>query len=186
MTEPRTFETPGTPPQPGEPRRILAAWYSRTGSTEALVRQAAGMLLRMGHRVTEAPILPRFELPYPACLALSFLPGSRVPLREPIPDPAGFDACLLALPKWTFSCPPANAFLARRASTLPPTALLVTCGGWGEHRFVAALRRRLERHGVRVLGGLALERNLVYQNKTIVELRLFLADCFPATRPDGT
>lgn len=181
MIDPRLATAP-----PGVPVRILAVWYSRTGSTESVLRQASGMLLRLGYAVTEAPLVPRGEVPYLAELALSLLPGARLPLREPIPDPTGFDACLLAMPRWSVSCPPVNAFLARRGSMLPPTALLVTCGRWGGSRFLAALRRRLERRGVSVLGGFAVKRNLVYQNKTIVDLRAFLAGCFPAPRPDGT
>lgn len=181
MTDPRLAKA-----SPGASIRILAVWFSRTGSTESVVRQASGMLRGLGHTVTEAPLVPRVELPYLADLALSFWPGARVPLREPIPDPAGFEACLLALPSSAVSCPAVNAFLALRGATLPPTALLATCNGWGGALFLRSLHRRLERRGVPVLGRLAVKRNLVYQNKTIVDLRLFLAGCFPAPRPDGT
>ncbi len=158
---------------------ILVVHYSRTGTTEAVARGATDLLAEAGHAITRMALQPRIDLPYPLWLALSFVPGSRFPLAA-TPDPAGFDACLLALPKWTFSCPPVNGFLARQGSRLPPTALLVTCGGWDQDRYLAQLERRLLGLGVPVLGGLALRKRELERDPLPPILRDFLGRCFPA------
>jgi hypothetical protein len=159
--------------------RILAAWYSRTGTTARVIRQAVTCLAAMGHRVTEARIVPLFDVPYPLWLALSFVPRSRFPLsRNPL-QVAGIDSCLLALPKWTLSCPPINTFLARHCPDLPPTALLVTCGGWDEARFLKNLAARLELLGAPVLGGLTVKRRDVEAGTSVSPVEGFLETCFP-------
>jgi len=144
--------------------KILLAWCSRTGTTARVSAAARAELEALGHTVAEAPIVPRWDLPYPVWLALSFFPGSRIRLQGEYPDPGDFEACLLALPKWTFSCPPVNGYLARFGSRLPPTAVLVTCGGWDQERYLAALKRQLRGQGVRVLGGWTVKRRTVEQD----------------------
>ena len=140
---------------------MLVAVYSRTGTTRAAARWAAAALLRAGVRVERGDIRPAVDLPYPLWLALSFAPGCRVPLADaPAPRPE-HTACILALPKWTFACPPANTFLARHGARLPPTAVLVTCGGWDQDRYLRRLEDRIRRMGVPVLGGLAVRRRHV-------------------------
>jgi hypothetical protein len=131
-----------------------------------------------GHQVCETALEPRLDLPYPLWLALSFLPGFRFPLRQPVCDPGAFDACLLALPKWTFSCPPVNSFLAAQGRRLPPTAVAVTFGGWDEERYLAALQRRLAALGVPVLGGLAVKKSRLHETETQSRIAGFLRLCF--------
>jgi hypothetical protein len=160
--------------------KCLLAWYSRTGTTERVAGWAGEILSRAGYDVSEAPIRPRRDLPYPLWLALSFVPGSRVPLAGDPPDPRPFDACVLALPKWTLSCPPANAFLARVGDRLPPTALVVTCGGWDQDRYLRALETSLTRRGVSLRGGLALRRRDVEAGTAEAALASFLAAALPA------
>ena len=164
--------------------KILVASYSRTGTTDALAERAAALLRAAGGEALHARLEPRVQLPYPAWLLLSFFPGTRVPLRGPLPDPRGQDACLLALPKWTFSCPPINEFLARRGADLPPTALLVSCGGWDQERYLAELRSRLERIGVPVLGAMAVKRKAACGEVALRELADFLRRCFERPGPD--
>ncbi len=158
---------------------ILVVHYSRTGTTEAVARGAADFLEEKGHALTRVALQPQVDLPYPLWLALSFVPGSRFPLAA-TPDPAGFAACLLALPKWTFACPPVNTFLAQLGGRLPPTALLVTCGGWDQDRYLAQLERRLQGLGVAVLGGLALRKKELDRDPQPQALRDLLGTCFPA------
>lgn len=164
--------------------RILLAWYSRTGTTERVVRAARPMLEALGHEVVEDRVRPRFDLPYPIWLALSFVPGARVPLARGRVDPAGFDASLLAVPKWTLACPPVNAYLAWVGGRLPPTAIVLTCGGFDQARYLRALERRVARAGVRVLGGLALRRRHVIGGTADDALRDFLAGALAARRDD--
>jgi hypothetical protein len=156
--------------------RVLLAWFSRTGTTAGVATAAHEHLVGRGHAVTEAPIVARWDLPYPLWLALSFVPGSRVRLRGEHLDPRGFDACLLALPKWTFSCPPVNGYLARVGPALPPTALLVTCGGWDQERYLGALERQLREMGVRVLGGWTVKRKAVEAHTFTADLEAFLQE----------
>lgn len=159
--------------------RILLPWCSRTGTTEAAAAQARALLEGLGHHVVEAPIAPRWDLPYPAWLLLSFFPGSRAPIVGEFPDPRGFEGCLLALPKWTFSCPPGNAYLARYGRRLPPTAVLVTCGGWDQERYLRRLLARLWGMGVGVRGGATLRRREVEAGAAGEVLAPFLAGAFP-------
>lgn len=160
--------------------RVLLAWYSRTGTTARAAGWAREMLANGGHEVAEARLRPRRELPYPLWLLWSFVPGSRVPLLGNLPDLALFDACLLAIPKWTVSCPPANAFLALAARRLPPTAVVVTCGGWDQDRYLRSWARALRRRGAAVLGGLALRRRDVESGRAEAPLETFLAQAFGA------
>lgn len=155
--------------------------YSRTGTTAGAAALAAQALGAAGHAVTETRLEPRADLPYPLWLALSFAPRSRFPLRHPPPAPDA-DACLLALPKWTFSCPPVNEFLARIGRSLPPTGLLVTCGGWDQARYTAALAQRLMVLGVPVLGTLILKRRDLEAGVAAPAIRSFVEGRFGPVR----
>ena len=160
--------------------RVLLPWCSLTGTTARVAAEARAALERLGHHVTEAPIAPRWDLPYPAWLLLSFVPGSRVPIAGEFPDPRDFQGCLLALPKWTFSCPPVNAYLARYGRRLPPTAVLVTCGGWDQERYLRGLLARFWGWGVGVRGGTTIRRREVEAGAARAALDPFLARAFPA------
>lgn len=157
--------------------RLLVVCYSKTHATATVAARAVESLREAGHSVVEHSIRPRIELPRPLWLALSFIPGSRVPLVEPV-DPADFDACLLAFPKWTLSCPPVNAFLARRGTRLPATALLMTYGGWDETRYLRTMEHRLERMDVRLLGSVAVKRRDIGSEDTATRLDRFLRESF--------
>lgn len=159
--------------------RILLPWFSRTGTTRRLAAEARAVLEGLGHEVVEAPIVPRCNLPYPLWLLLSFVPGSRVPVQGESPDPGAFDGCLLALPKWTWACPPVNGYLERVGSRLPPTALLVTCGGWDQDRYLRALQGRLECMGISVRGGWVVKRRELEAETAGPRLERFLAGAFP-------
>ncbi|GAB4252594.1 hypothetical protein [Deferrisoma sp.] len=133
-------------------------WHSRTGTTRRAVEMLRGILEDRGAEVRAGEIRPRWDLPYPLWLALSFVPGSRFPVRPGGTGPTEVSRAVVAFPKWTFSHPPVNAFLARVSKTLPPTGLLVTCGGWDQERYLEGYRRRLERLGVEVRSTLAIKK----------------------------
>jgi hypothetical protein len=161
--------------------RILVAWYSRTGTTARVVEGARPILEGLGHEVAEARIVPRRDFPYPVWLALSFVPGARVPLAGRYPAPEAFDACLLVVPKWTFSCPPVNQYLARFRRRLPPAAVLLTYGGFDEARYLQALERQLWRAGVPLLGSTLLKRRRIEAGAFEADLRHFLVAAFPSS-----
>jgi hypothetical protein len=163
--------------------KILVTWYSRTGTTARVAQQAAHRLREMGHRVTATAIEPAFDLPYPLWLALSFVPRSRFPLAATSIAVSDHDACLLASPKWTFSCPPLSTFLARYGRQLPPTGVLITCGGWDQERYLASLVARLRSLGVAILGEVLLKRREVEGGRFEETLMEFLAACFPKEGP---
>jgi hypothetical protein len=71
-----------------------------------------------------------------------------------------------------------NGFLAR-CGGLPPTAILVTCGGWDQNRYLSALERRLELLGATVLGGMTLKRRKIESGEAWASLDGFLTRCFP-------
>lgn len=154
--------------------RVLLAWYGRTGTTARVAGATRAALEARGLEVVEAQIQPRVDLPYLAWLLLSFLPIARWPIRGDLPDPASFDLCFLATPKWTFACPPVASFLARFGARLPPTALLLTYGGFDQVRYLRALEATARRRGVRVLDSLALRRRGVLAGDTDRDLHMFI------------
>jgi hypothetical protein len=159
--------------------KILVTWYSRTGTTARVAQQAASRLREMGHHVTATAIEPAFDLPYPLWLVLSFIPRSRFPLAGAAIAVSDHDACLLAFPKWTFSCPPLNSFLARCGRQLPPTGVVITCGGWDQERYLASLVARLRSLGVAVRGEVLLKRRDVEAGRFDETLTELLETCFP-------
>ena len=157
---------------------LLAITYSRTGTTATAAGWAAGALEDAGLGVERFRLEPLRDLPYPVWLALSFVPGARFPVKGSPPWEPPYRGCLLALPKWTFACPPVNAFLARNARRLPPTGILVTCGGWDQERYLGALLRRLRCLGVRTLGGFTVRRRDVESGRARPEVEAFALRCF--------
>ncbi len=162
---------------------LLLVTYSRTGTTATAAGWAAAALREAGLGVESFRVEPLLDLPYPLWLALSFFPGARFPVRgSPAWEPS-YRGCLLAMPKWTFACPPVNAFLARSAGRLPPTGVLVTCGGWDQDRYLRALLRRLGRSGIRTLGGLAVRRRDVESGAARARVEAFALSCFDPREP---
>jgi len=152
---------------------IAVISYSRTGTTAKAAAQALAWLRDAGCGVAEVKIEPRVNLSYPLWLLLSFIPRSFVPVKAIAFNASEFDFCLLALPKWTFSCPPMNGFLRKYISSLPPSAVLVTCGGWNELPYLKALLRRLAgKNGS--LGGLALKKSEILSARHVEKLNSFL------------
>ncbi len=157
---------------------LLVVTYSRTGITATAAGWAAEALSARGYGVERFRVEPLRDLPYPLWLALSFFPGARFPVKGAPRWSPSYRGCLLALPKWTFACPPVNAFLARHAQRLPPTGVLVTCGGWDQERYLRALLRRLRRSGVRPLGGITVRRRDVESGGARRSVEAFALECF--------
>jgi hypothetical protein len=133
-------------------RRALVLYLSRTGTGARVARDAARALGKMGYRADLRPLEPRFDLPYLLWLLLSFIPALATPINKLDVDPGDYDRCVLVMPKWTFNCPPVESFLGQYASKLPPTFLLVICGGWDEDRYMESYRGKLVSAGAEVSG----------------------------------
>jgi hypothetical protein len=127
--------------------------YSRTGTSARLADLASDTLVNAGHQVSRSAIVARPELPYPLWLALSFIPRLPCPVTVKPPTVAPLHGCVLVSPKWTFNCPPVGGFLRHWASRLPTTALIVSCGGWDQERYLRALESRMRKMGVPVHPG---------------------------------
>lgn len=139
-------------------KKILIIYFSRTGVTAGLALEAAKVLDREGFSVQMEGLRPKLALPYPLWLLLSFFPGMKTGIKKLKANPASYDGLVLAFPKWTFACPPVEGFLARQGTRLPPTALLVSMGGWDGERYLYAYGGRLLMRGVKVVERLLFKR----------------------------
>jgi hypothetical protein len=97
-----------------------------------------------------------------------------VAIASPLEDPEGFDRICIGFPKWTFSCPPLNRYLA----TLPKLpletslGLFMGFGGFDEDRYLRAIAARVSRKG-RLVTSLAVKRKLVETPESISLTRQF-------------
>jgi len=141
--------------------RILILFYSRTDVTARAARDLARLMRKKGAAVTVERVVERIPLPYPLWLFLSFIPGSRWPIIAPLAAPGEFDATVLAFPKWTLCCPPIETLIRGLGGGFGKAALLVTCGGWDEERYLIGYAGKLARTGCRVVEAVALRKKEV-------------------------
>ncbi|RPI27043.1 MAG: hypothetical protein EHM61_09785 [Acidobacteria bacterium] len=141
--------------------RILLSYFSFTSRVESLARQIETCLTPR-HDVTLTAIRPVRDRSYWHWLLLSFIPGSSVAITSPPTDLRSFERVCLGFPKWTFSCPPVNRYLA----TLPALnqtarfGLFMAFGGFDEDRYLRDFAVRVSRKG-RVAATLAVKRSLI-------------------------
>lgn len=136
---------------------VCILYYSRTGTTHAVARQA---WQRLDAPTVERirPVEPRS---YPNWLARSFVPGSSVPIDPVDATPADYDAVLLGTPKWTLSCPPVTRLLADADFSGTTLGLFLTYGGFDYARYAQRLVERLEAEGATVAATLLAKRDRV-------------------------
>jgi hypothetical protein len=141
--------------------RILLSWFSFQGATAALAEAVSERLQGLG-TVDEFVIKPRRRHGYWTWLALSFLPGSRVPIEPAGADAQGYDLVVLGFPKWTVSCPPVNQYL-RLLEARPGTrfALFMSFGGFDQERYLAQMVRRLVKRRCEVIATVSVKRRLI-------------------------
>jgi hypothetical protein len=159
------------------PRRVLVLCHSRTGGSARLARRAAKALSAIGHTVSVYPLEPRIRLPYLLWLLLSFIPGMRFPLKPLRFDPKEYDTALLVFPKWGLANPVFNSLAAAINRNFPPTALIVSFGGWKGEGFLRRSVSALGLRGVKVLGAALVKRRDPADEER--ELDLFLGRIFP-------
>jgi NAD(P)H dehydrogenase (quinone) len=140
--------------------RVLVAYYSWSGNTEKVAMRIAKDY--GGHDVSLRRISPVKDRGYRTWLLLSFIPGSRVAMKPLDVDMGAFDLLILGCPKWTFSCPPFNEFVATlRNHRGKKAAFFMTFGGFDEERYLASVLRKLARAGLDVRSHLAVSRKKV-------------------------
>ncbi|PLX40482.1 MAG: hypothetical protein C0608_08925 [Deltaproteobacteria bacterium] len=159
-------------------KRVLILQHSLTGVSAKLGRMARGHLEASGHKVRVEAIRAKYSLPYILNLLLSFIPGISLPALKVEAKFEDFDALLLIFPKWTFAHPLINYLIKREANRFPPTALIVTCGGWDEARYLEGYLRKLRRARIQVLGGETFRRRSVDRGLATMILRLKLRRWF--------
>jgi flavodoxin len=149
--------TPSTREKP----RLLIAYYSCSGNTRR-IGQVLSETLRKSCDVETTEILPTRGRSYLHWLLYSFIPGSKVELRNPEIDVSGYDLVLLGFPKWTLSCAPLNAFICKlRNVSVPRFYLFMTSGGFDEQRFLDSITSRLAKKGCNVVESLMIRRDQI-------------------------
>ncbi len=140
--------------------RILVVYYSFTSTVESLARSIAACLAGR-HDVTITSITPVRGRSYWTWLLLSSIPGSSVAIGNPPADLDGLDRICMGFPKWTFSCPPVNRYLAMLPELPPETSLglFMSFGGFDEDRYLREIAARVARKG-RLVASLAVKRRL--------------------------
>lgn len=153
--------------------RILVVYYSFTSTVQGLAKSIESYLSTR-HDVTVATIEPVRDRSYWNWLLLSFIPGSSVAIINPREDFESFDRICIGFPKWTFSCPPLNRFLAILPKLPSETSLglFMGFGGFDEDRFLRRIEARVSRKG-RLVASLAVKRKLLETPKTLSFVRQF-------------
>lgn len=154
--------------------KILIAYFSWTGNTRTIAQEMASVL-QPEHSVSVFEIIPLKERNYWEWLLLSFIPGSKVQIKNIDIDPSEYNHLILGTPKWTLSCPPINQFI----STLNwkgKTSIFMTYGGFDEDRYLRSLQKRLEKFGHKISGTLKIKRREIEKNKYKDKIRMFLIE----------
>jgi len=118
--------------------------------------------LRETFDVEIVEIVPKHKRSYLHWLAYSFVPASKVEIDNQPMDLSDYAGVVLGFPKWTFSCPPLNAFIRGLTGVqIPAFFLLMTCGGFDEKRFMRTFTRELQAIGCNVVDSLTIGRKWV-------------------------
>lgn len=120
-------------------RKILVAYYSRTGHTRTLAKALAAAL---------HADLDEIRDPTDRSGILGYLRsgleawfGFLAPIEHPRRDPAAYQAVVVASPVWNFSVSaPVRSYLWHVRDRLPKVAFALTLGGMGEARALAQMQ----------------------------------------------
>lgn len=127
-------------PRPAEfiqavaPERILIAYYSQSGHTEAVakaIQQETGGDL---YRIRTNLVYPKNAPAMQSQVKAEYNEGLRPPLAEPMPDMSRYDVVLLGFPNW-YNAPPVGVFTFLEGTDWKGKTVVpfVTYGlsGWG-------------------------------------------------------
>ena len=129
-----SYPRPAESIQAAAPERILIAYYSQSGHTEAVAKaiqqETGGDLYRIRTNISYPKNAPAMQSQVKA----EYNEGLRPPLAEPMPDMSRYDVVLLGFPNW-YNAPPVGVFtflegMDWKGKTIVP---FVTYGlsGWG-------------------------------------------------------
>ncbi len=148
-------------------------YFSYQSTVQTTAESIAVHLVELGHSVETHKIQPVKARGYWSWLVLSFLSGTRVRIHPVRTDYGAFDRICLGFPKWTFSCPPVNEFLATAGMPRSlPVALFMVYGGWDQDRYLRTMTRRVSRTNP-VIASIALKRNRVLAGEHLAAISEF-------------
>ncbi|WP_148305973.1 hypothetical protein [Geoglobus acetivorans] len=128
-------------------------FFSYTGTSKKVAESVAGRL-----NLETREISPKFQLPYPAWLLLSFIPNLGVPVKN---VEVACERVILCFPKWTFNCPPVTAIIRAGLLKGRRVFLIITYGGWRGEQYLNGYVKMLERNGAKVEGTRLVRRSEV-------------------------
>ncbi|WP_317381765.1 flavodoxin [Megasphaera stantonii] len=129
-----SYPRPAESIQAAAPERILIAYYSQSGHTEAVAKaiqqETGGDLYRIRTNISYPKNAPAMQSQVKA----EYNEGLRPPLAEPMPDMSRYDVVLLGFPNW-YNAPPVGVFTFLEGTDWKEKTIVpfVTYGlsGWG-------------------------------------------------------
>lgn len=129
-----SYPRPAESIQAAAPERILIAYYSQSGHTEAVAKaiqqETGGDLYRIRTNISYPKKAPAMQSQVKA----EYNEGLRPPLAEPMPDMSRYDVVLLGFPNW-YNAPPVGVFTFLEGTDWKEKTIVpfVTYGlsGWG-------------------------------------------------------
>ena len=95
--------------QPAAPERILIAYYSHGGHTEAVAKEIQKFVGGDLYRIRTNTVYPRNAPAMQSQVKAEYNEGRRPPLADPLPDMSRYDVVFLGFPNW-YNAPPAGVF----------------------------------------------------------------------------
>jgi hypothetical protein len=118
---------------------------------------------------------------YVTWLVYSFVPNSVVRIKDIRSDVSPYDLVCLGTPKWTFSCPPFNAYLrAMTGCEGKKFGLFVTYGGFREEGFITHIVGRIKQKGANSISVLAIRRSEILTGGYVRQVDGFSAGLIPS------
>ena len=132
-------------------KKVLVAYYSRTGNTERVAKDVAAKLGADIERITDKRDRKGF---------FGFLFGGRDAARkfkteigEPVKDPANYDITVVGTPVWAWNMTPAvRTYIEKNKSRLNDIALFVTSGSTGSDKIAACMEELSGKKAASVAG----------------------------------
>lgn len=140
--------------------RILIAYYSKTGNTEAISNTIkAALELTCQVDILRIEMIKKYSDRLPHLNPRIFLDTifNRKPRIRPVADMDTYDLVFVGTPNWYGrTAPPINTFIEEMTRIEGKNAIGFVSSGWGWESYADDLRERLEKRGLKVLKALSL------------------------------